>query len=44
MIVIMVRVNGQWLVEPYGVLDDIRLSNTVQEAARGQAGAAQSGQ
>lgn len=44
MSVLMVRVDGQWLVEPYGVLDDIRLSNTVQEAARGQAGAAQSGQ
>ena len=44
MSVLMVRVNGQWLVEPYGVLDDIRLSNAVQEAARGQAGATQSGQ
>ena len=44
MSVLMVRVDGQWLVEPYGVLDDIRLSNTVQEATRGQAGAAQSGQ
>ena len=44
MSVLMVRVDGQWLVEPYGVLDDIRLSNTVQEATRGQAGAAQSSQ
>ena len=44
MSVLMVRVDGQWLVEPYGVLDDIRLSNTVQEATRGQAGTAQSGQ
>lgn len=44
MSVLMVRVGGQWLVEPYGVLDDIRLSNAVQEAARGQAGATQSGQ
>ena len=44
MSVLMVRVDGQWLVEPYGVLDDIRLSNAVQAAARGQAGAAQSGQ
>ena len=44
MSVLMVRVDGQWLVEPYGVLDDIRLSNTVQEATRGQQGdAAQSG-
>lgn len=44
MSVLMVRVDGQWLVEPYGVLDGIRLSNTVQEATRGQAGAAQSSQ
>lgn len=45
MSVLMVRVDGQWLVEPYGVLDDIRLSNAVQAAARGQQGdAAQSGQ
>ena len=44
MSVLMVRVDDQWLVEPYGVLDDIRLSNTVQEATRGQAGAAQSSQ
>ena len=44
MSVLMVRVGGQWLVEPYGVLDDIRLSNTVQDAARGQAGSTQSGQ
>ena len=44
MSVLMVRVDGQWLVEPYGVLDDIRLSNAVQAAARGQQGdAAQSG-
>lgn len=44
MSVLMVRVDSQWLVEPYGVLDDIRLSNTVQDAARGQQGdAAQSG-
>ena len=44
MSVLMVRVDGQWLVEPYGVLDDIRLSNAVQDAARGQQGyAAQSG-
>lgn len=45
MSVLMVRVDGQWLVEPYGVLDDIRLSNAVQDAARVQQGdAAQSGQ
>lgn len=45
MSVLMVRVDGQWLVEPYGVLDDIRLSNAVQSAARGQQGdSAQSGQ
>ena len=45
MSVLMVRVDGQWLVEPYGVLDDIRLSNAVQAAARGQQGdSAQSGQ
>lgn len=44
MSVLMVRVDGQWLVEPYGVLDDIRLSNAVQDAARGQRGdAVQSG-
>lgn len=45
MSVLMVRVDGQWLVEPYGVLDDIRLSNAVQAAASGQQGdAAQSAQ
>ena len=42
MSVLMVRVGGQWLVEPYGVLDDIRLSNAVQEAARGRFGSDQS--
>ena len=42
MSVLMVRVGGQWLVEPYGVLDDIRLSNAVQEVARGRFGSDQS--
>ena len=42
MSVLMVRVGGQWLVEPYGVLDDIRLANAVQEAARGRFGSDQS--